>query len=77
MGLWCFGALSSTCLIIFGALGRLGDDDLTAQHRNDLNVTFAVGCISISFECNMDVMYKEYLYTQRAAWVICLRVVFY
>lgn len=37
--------------------------------------TGLVGCISISFECNMDVMYKYkyYLYTQREVWVICFK----
>lgn len=45
---------------------------MLAQHKHDLNVILAVGCIYfvLSFECNMDVMYKEYLYKWRAEWVI-------
>lgn len=45
---------------------------MLAQHKHDLNVILAVGHIYflLSFECNMDVMYKEYLYKWRAEWVI-------
>lgn len=52
-----FETLLDPSPLIFLCLRRLGVD-VNPQRRNDLNVTFAVCCISISFEYNMDVTYK-------------------
>lgn len=53
----------------FGALGGRGT---TSRRSTDMTWMWLLllAVFLFLFECNMDVMYKEYLYKRRAVWVI-------